>query len=327
MTPLPAPITDFALPLVLLLALLLDWRLGETRYFHPLVGFGKLGQLLEKRLNREHCQTAFTRLFGCIAWCLLVLPLPAIYFLLQSDSWLFVLLDCFVLYLALGLNSLKAHALNIYKPLTENKREQARRALAMIVSRNTQALDETQISRATVESVLENGHDAVIASLFYYTVGGAPLVILHRLANTLDAMWGYKSERFIHFGWCAAKMDDLLGWPSAKASALLYGLAGSKNLSCLKQAIKNAASQSKNYKSLNGGWVMAAGATTLGFRLGGNAEYHGKTIQSPTLGRGRKVNEQDIKASLKLVTKASMLLVVVLFMASLFIQLLLAGLH
>ncbi len=147
--------------------------------------------------------------------------------------------------------------------------------------------------------MLENGHDAVIATVVWFAIGGAPLVILHRLSNTLDAMWGYKNSRFIYFGWFAARMDDFLGWPTAKITSLLYVCQGP-----LLIALDNAKIQGRQYKSLNGGWVMAAGATVLGIRLGGSASYHGKTIQSVTLGKGAQVSSKDIEPSLTLVSNA-----------------------
>jgi adenosylcobinamide-phosphate synthase len=204
-----------------MLALMLDALLGEPRRFHPLVGFGLLTQALEKFANRFKDQTK-SRFAGAVCWLLLTLPLPIIYYFIHQDSALFWSLDVIVVYAAIGHKSLKQHALQILKPLQNNDIDEARHFCSYIVSRNTKTLSEYEIVRATTESVLENGHDAVIATLVWYMIGGAPLVILHRLANTLDAMWGYKNPQFVHFGWCAAKMDDLLGWPSAKVSCVLF---------------------------------------------------------------------------------------------------------
>ena len=300
-------------PLVILLALLLDKLIGEVRYFHPLVGFGNSAYFLEKNLNKKHLPLRQQKLSGILCWLLLVLPLPVAYFCFVEVSNFQIYLDILVLYVAIGLNSLNQHANKIYQPLKNNDIKTARKALAMIVSRDTAELYEQQISRATVESVLENGHDAVIASIFYYLIGGAPLVIAHRLANTLDAMWGYKTERYLYFGWCSARMDDLLGWPSAKLTALCYALVGSKlglNYQLFSQAFINSYQQAKSYKSLNGGWSMAAGATVLQIKLGGSSIYHGEKIASPILGQGNQVSSTDIQKSLNLVNKATLLLLV-----------------
>jgi adenosylcobinamide-phosphate synthase len=222
-------------------------------------------------------------------------------------------LDALILYFAVGLKSLKLHALQILKPLEENDLATARHFCGYLVSRKTDNLSEQDVSRATVESVLENGHDAAIASFFWFIIGGAPLVILHRLANTLDAMWGYKNKRFIHFGWCAARMDDLLGWPSAKISALLYAFQTNLSLTKTINSLKNGYQQSQQYKSLNGGWVMATGASVLNFKLGGSAIYHGKEVISVTLGCGNTLVNNDILRSINLVNKAVITLIVVSF--------------
>ncbi|WP_231295692.1 adenosylcobinamide-phosphate synthase CbiB [Colwellia sp. PAMC 21821] len=301
---------EFTVFFTLFLALILDKFLGEAKHFHYLVGFGYLANKLEAKFNPTdlHSSVIKTRLLGISAWGLLVLPLPIIYFYLLNDlTWYWqVLLDAYVLYLCLGLNSLYQHALQIYRPLKSGDLDSARHFTGYIVSRETSALTEQEMSRATVESMLENGHDAVIASLIYYVMGGAPLVILHRFANTLDAMWGYKTSRYQHFGYASARLDDLLGFISGKCCVLLYALQGLAR-GRFRQAILNALQQGNKYKSHNGGWVMAAGATVLGIKLGGSALYHGKVINSVTLGSGQEVTADDIPKSLRIVSRASLL--------------------
>ena len=330
---------EFSLAITLSLALILDKLLGEAKRFHYLVGFGylatKLAALLNISLQNQGASTQVnakqnilkTKALGTIAWCLLVLPLPILYlYFLQDLVWYWqVFIDAIVLYLALGLTSLKEHAMQIYRPLKSGDLKSARHFTGYIVSRETSQLSEQEISRATVESMLENGHDAVIASLVYYIIGGAPLVILHRLANTLDAMWGYKNARFINFGYASARLDDLLGFISGKCCTLLYAIQGLKQRHFI-QAIANAYRQGNQYKSHNGGWVMAAGATVMNRQLGGSAHYHGKKIHSVTLGEGcdasvNKVSYEDIPASLKLVSRASLLLLIAVFVFQLFIYL------
>lgn len=314
---------EFSVLLTLIIALLLDKTLGEAKRFHYLVGFGWLASKVEALLN-PYCleknttpatvktvSVIKTKLLGAIAWGLLVLPLPVLYYCFSEQlTWYGqILVDATILYLAIGLNSLQQHAMQIYRPLKSGDLKTARRFTGYIVSRETSALSEQEMSRATVESMLENGHDAVIASLVYYLIGGAPLVILHRLANTLDAMWGYKNSRFINFGYASARLDDVLGFVSGKCSTLLYALQGLPKQRCY-QAIYNAYSQGNQYKSHNGGWVMAAGATVMAIKLGGSAQYHGKVVHSVTLGTGDEVTSEDIPNSLKVVIRASLLVVI-----------------
>lgn len=293
---------------ILLAAFVVDAILGETKRFHPLVGFGRGAQKLEAVFNREQHSEVQQKAIGSVLWLLLILPIPAAYYYFSQhfQSWW---LDIFILYLALGNKSLREHAVQVYQPLTEGNLTQARHYCSYLVSRDTSELSEQQISRAVVESVLENGHDAVIASLFWYCVGGIPLVIAHRLANTLDAMWGYKNSRYLNFGWCSAKMDDCLGWPSAKVTALLYAIQSKRVLACLVNAYK----QGRQYKSLNGGWAMASGATSLNIELGGAASYFGQSVRSVTLGQGQTVAAKHILASVKLINRAAWLLIVASF--------------
>ncbi len=301
---------------VLLCALLLDRGIGEVRRYHPLVGFGYCANRLERWLNAPSVNGRAWRVYGkgVLAWALLVLPLPVALYCAYREwgaQWPVFLrlgLDVIIVYFALGLQSLKQHGLQVYRPLQKGDLVAARHFTGYLVSRDTAALTPDSMSRATVESMLENGHDAVIATLFWFVVGGAPAVVLHRLANTLDAMWGYKTPRYDYFGWAAARCDDALGFISAKVCALLY--ASQRHF---WRAMINAFRQSQRYKSHNGGWVMAAGATTLNIKLGGRSLYQGKAVLSPVLGQGDEVTVADIPRSLQRVDRASAVFVIVIF--------------
>lgn len=326
---LQATLPSYTILLPILLALLFDKLLGEVRKYHYLVGFGWLAQQCEKRLNldnkiqKETISVINARppfdiknaLLGTLSWAILVLPIPLLYFLyLDSFIWYWqILLDASVLYLAIGLNSLYQHAMQVYRPLKADDLVQARHFTGYLVSRETQALTPTEMSRATVESMLENGHDSVIASIVYFIIGGAPLVILHRFANTLDAMWGYRTPQFNSFGFASARLDDLLGFFSAKICTVLYAIQA-KTLTNLMHALKNSYAQGNQYKSHNGGWVMAAGATVMNIKLGGIALYQGKMIESATLGCGELINSEDIPKSVLMVKRAAMLLMIIVFL-------------
>lgn len=292
-------------------ALLLDRWLGEPVRFHPLIGFGHMANSVEKTLNVSDLSSRYARLAGLVALLCLVLPIVGLLFFIlhfvELPYSINYLIESVILYLAIGQRSLFEHTRPIANALRQNNIDLARKKVSYIVSRDTQQLTEKDIARATVESILENGHDAVIASLFYYLIGGLPLVILHRLINTLDAMWGYKNTRFIHFGWAAARLDDVLGWPSAILTALLYNLQ-KRPVSQQWQSWQLSRKQAAQYKSQNGGLVMATGANVLGIRLGGEtALYHGQPIANPVLGAGREVCTRDIVESLALLKRSSLL--------------------
>lgn len=308
------------LTFVLLLALSLDATFGELKRFHPLVGFGNATNWLEKRLNRGGNVQKI--ILGTMAWGLLVLPVPMLLCVVLSSLEQLpliakLLLDAIVVYFAVALKSLYQHGMQIHAALQQKDIELARKYCGFIVSRETTKLTEQQISRATVESMLENGHDGVTATLIYYLIGGAPLVILHRLANTLDAMWGYKNSRFLYFGKFAARADDILGFVSGKITALLFALLGLRK--CVS-ILQNACYQAKKYKSHNGGWVMSAGATLMNIKLGGSAVYHDKRYLSAPLGQGREVECNDIVASLKYVHAVVLLLLLLVLFTEVSVQ-------
>lgn len=267
------------LALIIGLALAFDYLLGEPRRWHPLVEFGAFVDRLEQRFNQGDDK----RQSGLIAWSLAVLPIVLIVFLFDrwfaGAPWLSLLWSAAVLYLALGWHSLMQHAGAVASPLLAGDLEAARAAVAHIVSRDTAELDEAGVAKGAIESVLENGADAVFAAIFWFLLLGIPGVVLYRLANTLDAMWGYKNERFRDFGRAAARIDDLLNFLPAQLTALTYALLGDR-----EQAFHCWRTQGRYWKSPNAGPVMAAGAGALNVSLGGNEIYHGVLQQRSVLG-------------------------------------------
>ncbi|MDP1610232.1 MAG: adenosylcobinamide-phosphate synthase CbiB [Sulfuritalea sp.] len=291
--------------LALPLGLLLDRLLGEPRRWHPLVGFGRTAAALERTLRRGAPGHAIgNRLRGTLAWTLLVLPAPlACAALLVVLPWPAALAGhALLLWFALGERSLAEHVQAVAAPLAAGDLDTARQRLSWLVSRDTSALDADDIARAAVETTLENGNDAVFGALFWAALFGGPGALAFRLANTLDAMWGYRDERRIHFGWCAARADDLLGLLPARLTAVTYALLGRG-----AQALHCWRVQAPTWSSPNAGPVMAAGAGALGVSLGGAAIYHGRVEQRPALGCGPAPSAADIARALALVRRGSLL--------------------
>ena len=286
------------LPLAALSSVLLDRLLGETPRWHPLVGFGALANAIERVLNRG----SLRRASGVIAWSLAVLPWVALVAWGKRYDFVGWLIDVVLLYLALGGRSLAEHAERVAADLAANDLPAARQHVGWIVSRDTRELDESGVAKACVESALENGNDAVFGALFWFILLGGCGAVLFRLANTLDAMWGYKPERFLKFGWAAARIDDALNYLPARLTALSYALFGQtrRALACWRQ-------QAPVWESPNAGPVMSAGAASLGLALGGSAIYHGHLEERPVLGEGRPARGGDIPRALKLMRRSTAL--------------------
>lgn len=285
------------------LALALDLILGETRRWHPLVGFGKLADAIERRWNAHDA----SRTKGAFAWLLAVLPLVvAAQFLLiwcaQFSLWLAIFLHVTLLYFCLGLRSLYDHTAPIQQALQDGDLDHARRLTSHIVSRDTAQANEEDLAKAAVESLLENGCDAVFGTLFWFMIAGGAGALLYRLSNTLDAMWGYRTPRLLRFGCVAARVDDVLNFIPARLTALSYALLGKTRV-----AMQCWQNQASSWPSPNAGPVMAAGAGALGLALGGAASYGGVLEIRPPLGLDEPACAADIRRAWSLVLRTSLL--------------------
>lgn len=297
----------------LIAALLLDRLLGEPRRLHPLIGFGNMAHWLEK-LFRSDQSAPHLRVFisGTFAWACAVVPITL--FFVCIHTWLkdqhialIFAINSIGLYFCIGARSLEQHVLAIRNALLKEDLPDARLQLSKVVSRDTAHLDPQPIASAAVETTLENGNDAIFAALFWFMVGGLPLAIAYRLMNTLDAMWGYKNDRYFYFGKFAARADDVMNFIPARLTALSYCLAGNftSGWRCWQQ-------QAKLWKSPNAGPVMAAGAGALCISIGGNAIYHGNTEYKPTLGMGPATTPPDIDRALQLIRHSLFIWVIVI---------------
>lgn len=236
-----------------------------------------------------------------MAWSLTVLP-PAmalallLYGLEALDAnGLIFCLSAYCLYFSIGWQSLSKHGWAVHHALNKDM-DTAREAVGRIVSRDTQHMDKSAVIKATVESILENGADAIFAPLFWFVIGGPVAVIVYRLANTLDAMWGYRTERYTQFGYFSAKVDDILNYLPARLTALSYALLGNT-----KNAWRCWQQQASACASPNGGPVMCSGAGSLNVLLGGPTMYHGNWVDKPMMGEGGEVQTGDIAKAIRLV--------------------------
>ncbi len=201
----------------------------------------------------------------------------------------------------LAQRSLDVHVRAVADALEQEGIEAGRRAVSMIVGRDTAGLDEAGISRAAIESLAENFSDGVVAPLFWLLVAGLPGIFGYKAINTADSMIGHKSDRYLAFGWASARLDDLVNLPASRLSALWLVLAAAA-LSGLspRGAISAVWRDANGHRSPNAGWPEAAMAGALGLRLAGPRAYDGAVVDDRWIGDGRETaGAGDIRLALR----------------------------
>jgi adenosylcobinamide-phosphate synthase len=197
--------------------------------------------------------------------------------------------------------SLDQHVAAVADALERGGAEAGRQAVGMIVGRDTGALDEAGVSRAAIESLAENFSDGVTAPLLWMVVGGLPGGALYKAVNTADSMIGNKDNRFLAFGWAAARLDDMVNLPASRLSALLLvGAAaivpGADHSNATRAVLRDA----RKHRSPNAGWPEAAMAGALGLRLAGPRAYDGEIVDDSWMGDGRaEAGSADIRRALR----------------------------
>lgn len=216
-------------------------------------------------------------------------------------------------YTTIALGDLVKEARSIEKMLRSDDLEGARSVLSRIVGRETSHLDKNSIIRATVESVSENLSDGVVAPLFYMAIGGVPLAMVYKTINTLDSMLGYKTGRYLHFGWASARLDDLANYIPARITGLLMVIASSFMRVSTRGAICIMLRDGRKHDSPNAGIPEAAMAGALGVQLGGPSIYFGVLNEKPTIGDPIKVlNLDHIKETIRIAYCVSFLMLLVI---------------
>ena len=267
-----------------------DRVLGDPRRFHPVAGFGRAAAALEAR---DH---APTRLRGAVHVAALVGAAAGTGVLLdrmvgpRSGR---VLLTAAATWAVLGGRSLEREALTIREQLAAGDLAAARRQVRNLVGRDPSALSPDEVARATVESVAENGADALVAPLFWGAVAGVPGLLSYRAINTLDAMIGHRSPRYREFGWAAARLDDLANWLPARLTVLSTAIA-TGSTSGARHVLTVVARDAPAHPSPNAGPVEAAFAAALGVSLGGSNTYDGVVEDRGRLGDGPAVTVADL---------------------------------
>ena len=280
-----------------------DRGLGDPARLHPVAGFGTIAVALESRLWRPSRATgaAYAALLVGGTWS----ATAALRRLLARHLGVTVLFDAAVIWAALGGRSLERAADALAAAVEAGDLELARALAPALVGRDPHALAPGELCRAAVESVAENTADAVLAPLLWFALGGAPAAAAYRAANTLDAMVGHRSERYLRFGWAAARLDDLLNWPVARAGAALVAALAPSTGGSSRRTWRTVRRDGGSHPSPNAGRMEAAFAGALDLRLGGVNRYGDRVEHRPSLGSGAPPTPEDVRRAIQLARAVS----------------------
>ena len=308
----------------LVLGFLLDLAFGDPRWlYHPIRLIGNLIAWAEKPFRAAFPKSEKGELAAGTFFAVFVVAVstavPALLLALASrlSLWLVFALEVFWSFQILAAKSLKSESMKVYAALKEGDLPKARKAVSMIVGRDTQDLSEEGVAKAAVETVAENSSDGVIAPLLFLALGGPALGFFYKAVNTLDSMVGYKNDTYLYFGRFSAKLDDVLNFIPSRISGLLLVLASPLAGLSMEGAWKIFRRDRRNHASPNSAQTEAAAAGALGVQLAGDAYYFGKLYKKPTIGDPlRPVEYEDIRRVNRLMYAAVCLALVLVVLAA-----------
>jgi adenosylcobinamide-phosphate synthase len=291
------------------LALLIERLFGYPRQLydrisHPVEWIGTILAKLETLLYEPEVEALQARLRGLAALLVLlfivVLPSVLIGSFLSTFKFGWII-EALLATALIAQHSLYEHVSAVGRGLDTSLIE-GRKAVAKIVGRDPAALDESGVVKGALESLAENTSDGIVAPLFWYVLLGLPGIVAYKAINTADSMIGHKSERYIYFGWAAARLDDFINLPASRITGLLFVSAAAWNDSERgKLAMQAMWRDASKHQSPNAGWPESALAASLGVKFGGPRSYAGTRVDLPWMGEGRELlNRDDIRKGLRL---------------------------
>lgn len=307
----------------MLAGFLMDLLLGDPYWLpHPIRLIGNWISFLEKRLLGSKTEEKHTTpeqeqrrgmllvlaVLSSTVFVTAVLLLGAY----RLHPYLGVVIESIMTYQILATKCLKVESMKVYQELKKGDIAASRKAVSMIVGRDTECLDETGVAKAAIETVAENTSDGVIAPMIFTAIGGPILGFFYKAVNTMDSMVGYKNEKYQYFGSAAAKFDDVVNYIPARLSAWLMILASAITHMDWKNAKKIFLRDRYNHKSPNSAQTESVMAGALDVQLAGDAWYFGKLCKKPTIGDAiREIEPEDIRRSHTLLYMTAVLALVV----------------
>lgn len=294
--------------LALVIGFGMDLLLGDPQGWpHPVAAIGKLISVLERSLRRAFpVSPKGERLAGGVLWLITVSVSAAVPILIlwgchAVSPWLRLAVESVMCWQILAVRSLRTESMKVHAALAGGDVERARRAVSMIVGRDTARLDAAGIARAAVETVAENTSDGVVAPMVFLALGGAPLGFFYKAVNTMDSMLGYVEPPYRHIGLVPARMDDVMNYLPARLSALLMLAAGGLRGMDVRRGWRIFRRDRYNHASPNSAQTESVCAGLLGLRLAGDAWYHGALHKKPYIGDPvREVEPEDIPRACRL---------------------------
>ena len=288
---------------------------------HPVEWIGKLLAALEIALYDSEAEPMQARLRGAVTLIALVIAAAVPTILISSVlshfnyGWI---IEALLATTLIAQHSLHEHVSAVGKGLDISLTE-GRKAVSLIVGRDPAALDESGVVKGALESLAENTSDGIVAPVFWFALLGLPGIAIYKVINTADSMIGHKSERFIHFGWAAARLDDLVNLPASRLTGLMFAGAAAWNDKVRgKIALQAMWRDAPKHNSPNAGWPESALAASLGVKFGGPRRYDGSLVDLPWMGEGREtLNRDDIRKGLRLYGRAMTILFCVAALCSL----------
>ena len=294
---------------------LLDLIIGDPQNpIHPIRLIGSLCKRLEN-IFRGTLKNSL-KIAGLLTWVFSILIVYLISCFIVKISFnvnyvVGIVVSGIMIYFAISAKALKVEGLKVIKFLLKDDIEGARKQLSYIVGRDTKSLDKEGILRAVVETIAENMSDGVVAPIFYAGLFGAPFAFVYKAVNTMDSMVGYKNETYLHFGWAAAKLDDIVNWIPSRLSALLMIVSAYLLQMNGRNAWKIWRRDRRKHASPNSAQTESVCSGALGVELAGDAVYFGKKVKKPTIGDAlRDIEPKDIRRANWLMYGSEILLLI-----------------